>query len=97
MGVMVVHPAALSDAADELRACADRLADLLDRVDQEVQELASAWSGTASDGFQSKVAQWSAASLDLHASLGQLKTLLDTANANYAAVEDANLATWQPS
>jgi WXG100 family type VII secretion target len=88
---------ALSDGADAIRVSADRLAELLDRVDQVVRELGSAWSGAASDGFESKVSQWGTASLDLHASLNQLKILLDTANANYAAVEDANLSTWQPS
>jgi 6 kDa early secretory antigenic target len=95
VGLIRVHPVVLSDASDEILASADRFGDLLDRVDQGVRELASTWSGSASDGFQSKVAQWSAASLDLHASLEQLKVLLTTANANYAAVEEANLATWQ--
>lgn len=95
MGLIRVHPVVLSDAADQILASADRLADLLDRVDQDVRELASTWSGAASDGFQSKIGQWSAASLDLDALLKQLKVLLATANANYAAVEDANLATWQ--
>lgn len=95
MGLIRVHPALLSEAADAILASADRFGDLLDRVDQDVRELASTWSGAASDGFQSKIGQWSAASLDQHAALKQLKVLLTTANANYAAVEEANSATWQ--
>ena len=51
-----VHPAVLSDAAEEILASANRFADLLDRVDQDVRELAATWSGAASDGLQSKSA-----------------------------------------
>lgn len=51
-----VHPAVLSDAAEEILASANRFTDLLDRVDQDMRELAATWSGAASDGFQSKSA-----------------------------------------
>lgn len=56
MGLIRVHPAVLSDAAEEILASANRFTDLLDRVDQDMRELAATWSGAASDGFQSKSA-----------------------------------------
>jgi WXG100 family type VII secretion target len=58
--------------------------------------LKAEWTGSAADGFQTAAARWDKASADLHEALGQLGALLSTAEANYTAAEDANLATWRP-
>ena len=96
MGVIRAQPADLFQAAQTAQASTDRLAEFLARVDQMVRELRAEWTGSASDGFQSAVARWQQASDDLHEALGQLGVLLSTAEANYTAAEDANLATWRP-
>lgn len=96
MGVIRAQPADLFQAAQTAQASAGRFAELLTRVDRAVRELRAEWTGSASDGFQSAVARWEKASEDLHEALGQLGVLLSTAEANYTAAEDANLATWRP-
>lgn len=96
MGVIRARPADLSEAAQKAQASADRLAEFLDRVDRVVRELRAEWTGSAADGFQAAVARWEQASDDLHEALSQLRILLSTAESNYTAAEDANLATWRP-
>ena len=96
MGVIRAQPTDLFQAAQTAQASADRFAELLGRIDQAVRELRAEWTGSAADGFQTAVARWEGASADLHEALRQLRVLLSTAESNYTAAEDANLATWRP-
>jgi WXG100 family type VII secretion target len=96
VGVIRAQPADLFQAAQAAQGSADRLAEFLARVDAVVRELKAEWTGSAADGFQTAAARWEKASTDVHEAIGQLGVLLSTAESNYTAAEDANLATWRP-
>jgi WXG100 family type VII secretion target len=84
----------LGDGAASCEASAQKLAELLDEVDQVVDQLSVNWSGEASEEFQAAATIWRTGSRDLHRTLVGLGRLLQTAAGNYAAAEQANLRMW---
>jgi WXG100 family type VII secretion target len=86
---------------DELAACAERLSRFegfietkLDELDRRIQQLQSAWTGTAADAQLAAHRDWMAGAAEMKDGLAKLRQAATTAHTNYSAARAANLTMW---
>lgn len=76
-------------------SCDDDLADLAADVEAAHDALHSEWAGLASDAHTASHSSWLSSFADMTAALAALRSIGDTARANYSAAVEANLAMWE--
>ena len=76
-------------------SCGRDLADLAVDVESAHAVLHSVWAGLASDAHTTSHASWRSSFADMSGALAGLRSVGDTARANYSAAVEANLAMWE--
>jgi len=78
-----------------LAACQRALLDLGGDIHDEVDDLHEHWLGRASDAHTVSYASWRDGCAQMVAALAVLRRLGETAEGNYRAAVEANLAMWE--
>ncbi|RKT17885.1 WXG100 family type VII secretion target [Streptomyces sp. 1114.5] len=82
-------------AAEEVRASAGRIDQLLNDLKGNVTRIASSWQGVAQEGYQAHQKIWDDRAKDLQQVCSQIATSLDNAAQSYKTTEDNNAKLWQ--
>lgn len=90
-----VDVAELADVIAAMKSCGDDLADLAAHVGAAHVALHSEWAGLASDAHTVLHSSWLSSFADMTSALAALRSIGDTARANYSAALEANLAMWE--
>lgn len=84
----------LQEIVDEALRFERVASERLDEMDSRARRVRSAWSGAAADEYEVAHARWSAGAQSMHAALGLLRRVVETAHGNYAQAVSANRAMW---
>ena len=95
MSTLVVDFAALDRLRTAIEQSIHDAEQNLTTLDSQVRQLAQSWSGTAADGFQRTIADWTRGRQDLQRQLEYLRRLVATAHDNHASAVAANVAMWR--
>lgn len=76
-------------------SCGVDLAHLAADVEASQRALHEEWAGRASDAHAASYGQWRASFADMTSALAGLRSVGDSARANYSAAVAANLAMWE--
>jgi WXG100 family type VII secretion target len=85
-----VDSEAVAAATGSIRAAVGRIQGEVSGLYGQLVALQGSWTGQASAGFQSVVADWKTTQARVEESLGLISTALGQAGASYADVESAN-------
>ncbi len=89
-----VEFAALQGASGDIQGTVGNLEQTLSDLKSFLAPMVSEWTGSASEAYQAKQAQWDTAFTDLKQVLGQIGSAVDTAAQNYQSAEHANQNVW---
>ncbi len=92
-GLRVVH-AGLDRAADELMGVVNAIDARLQRLDQELQPLRTAWIGDAQQAYAAAKQRWDAAISEMRDLLAQTSRQVGVANAAYRAADARGARTF---
>jgi len=92
-GLRVVH-AGLDRAADELMGVVNAIDARLQRLDQELQPLRTAWIGDAQQAYAAAKRRWDAAISEMRDLLAQTSRQVGVANAAYWAADARGARTF---
>ena len=85
----------LRDVIASLAACQRALLELGGEIHDEVEDLHEHWLGRASDAHAGSYASWRDGCAEMVTALAALRGLGETAEGNYRAAVEANLAMWE--
>ena len=85
----------LAAVVSAMDSCARDLADLAAEVEMAQAALHGDWAGLASDASAASHASWRSSFADMVSALASLRSVGDTARANYSAAVESNLAMWR--
>jgi WXG100 family type VII secretion target len=77
---------------ETLRSFEQRAEAIGARVDGQIADLHTSWSGEAADAHRENHDEWSAAAAQMREALGQLREAAHTAHRNYTEAVEVNLA-----
>lgn len=90
MSTINIDAERITQAASTASHSAATLHSEVDRLMHQLRALQECWTGTASAGFQTVVADWQQVQAKVHESLTQIQKALALAGQQYAEVENAN-------
>lgn len=90
MATINIDAERITQAASTASQSAASLHGEVDKLMHHLRALQECWTGTASAGFQTAVADWQQVQTKVHESLGGLQKALALAGQQYAEVESAN-------
>lgn len=93
--VIVVDFAALENMVHSIERTLAETESTLESLAGSVDRLVGMWAGSAAEGFQRTVAEWTNGQQDLRAQLAALRDLVETAHDNHADALAANIAMWR--
>ncbi|KUH99164.1 WXG100 family type VII secretion target [Mycobacterium sp. IS-3022] len=77
---------------EKLRAFEDRAEDIASRVDGQIAELHTSWSGDAADAHRTNHDEWTAAAAQMREAVIELREAAHNAHRNYTEAVKLNLA-----
>ncbi|WP_316529222.1 WXG100 family type VII secretion target [Kitasatospora brasiliensis] len=81
-------------AAEEVKASAARIDQMLNDLKGNVTRIASSWQGAAQQGYQAHQAIWDSKAADLQQTCSKIAGSLEQAAQSYKATEDSNSKLW---
>ncbi|MFJ8628750.1 WXG100 family type VII secretion target [Kitasatospora sp. NPDC093550] len=81
-------------AAEEVKASAARIEQMLSDLKKDVTRIAHSWQGKAQEGYKVQQAKWDSAANDLHTTCTQIATSLENAAQSYRTTENKNAQLW---
>lgn len=85
----------LAAVIDAMGSCGRGLADLAADVESAQTAMHADWTGLASDAHATSHSSWRSSFAEMGTALAGLRSVGDTARANYSAAVEANLAMWE--
>ncbi|MCZ2402590.1 WXG100 family type VII secretion target [Paenarthrobacter sp. Z7-10] len=80
----------LASKSQAVRGSIDQLRAEVDRMQRNLLDLQSSWTGSAANNFQSLISDWRSTQVRVEVSLESINTALATAATQYAQAEEAN-------
>ena len=90
-----VNYGSLSTASGDLGAGAAAIANSLESMDAELQQLRSNWEGDAQEAYLVAKQQWTDGMTGMRDVLAQISRMVDSANQSYNSTDTANAARFQ--
>jgi ESAT-6 family protein len=91
---LVVDLGALAELTERMQRFQDHLSATRDEVQRRITALHLSWTGDAAAAQAASSAQWASATAELQEALAALRSIGETARANYAAAVAANRRMW---
>lgn len=85
----------LASVIAAMDSCASELADLASDVEAAQSALHVEWTGLASDAHTTSHASWRGSFADMTTALAGLRSVGDTARANYVLATERNVSLWE--
>jgi WXG100 family type VII secretion target len=82
----------LLEFVEKLRSFEQRAEAIGARVDGQIADLHTSWSGVAADAHRANHDEWTAAAAQMREALGQLREAAHTAHRNYTEAVEVNRA-----
>ncbi|MBV6702893.1 WXG100 family type VII secretion target [Kitasatospora aureofaciens] len=92
---ILVNFQTVHSAAEEVKAAAARINQLLEDLKGDVTKISGSWEGAAQQGYRAHQAQWDAKAADLQQVCAQIAGSLEAAALSYKSTEDKNANLWQ--
>ncbi|MEU8926031.1 WXG100 family type VII secretion target [Kitasatospora sp. NPDC048545] len=92
---ILVNFETVHNAAEEVKASAGRIEQLLSDLKTDVTRIAQSWQGKAQEGYNIQQAKWDSSANDLHTACMQIAASLENAAQSYRTTEDSNAKLWQ--
>lgn len=80
----------LASKSQAVRGSIDQLRAEVDRMQRNLLDLQTSWTGSAANNFQTLITDWRSTQLRVEAALESINTALATAATQYAQAEEAN-------
>jgi WXG100 family type VII secretion target len=90
MSSFETDPAVLQKAASQIRQTSDDINGELRSLLSQIEPLAGAWKGAASNAFQELISRWQQDAQKLTAALSAIAESMDSSRANYSQSEETN-------
>jgi WXG100 family type VII secretion target len=84
----------LSTFVEKLRSFEERAETIATRVDKQIADLHSTWTGEAAAAHRAHHVEWSSAASQMREALAELRDAAQVAHRNYSDVIKVNLAMW---
>ncbi len=84
----------LSQGASEFASTYSQLVSTVDAMDSKLRTSLNTWTGSAQAAYYECKALWDAAMADMAVVVQQLGQVIDVANHNFQAAENANTGLW---
>lgn len=93
-GQVLVTFETIAQASQNVQRTYQSLTQKLDDLHNFLQPLVSEWTGSASEQYQAKQAQWTQAQQDLGQVLQTIGRVLEETHSSYQQTEQANTTSW---
>ncbi|MFI8460304.1 WXG100 family type VII secretion target [Kitasatospora sp. NPDC085464] len=91
---ILVNFQTVHNAAEEVKASAGRIEQMLSDLKKDVTRIAQSWQGKAQEGYKIQQDKWDSAANDLHTTCNQIAASLESAAQSYRTTEDKNASLW---
>lgn len=91
---ILVNFQTVHNAAEEVKASAGRIEQMLSDLKKDVTRIAQSWQGKAQEGYKIQQDKWDSAANDLHTTCNQIAASLENAAQSYRTTEDKNASLW---